>query len=184
MSIVEEVTSASVGDIILVKGTAEGHAHISKKVLSRMLAEKKTAGVYVTINKPFDHVSSQLEKGGVVVDKLFFIDAVTRIVLASPGDAQNCLYTTSPKHLQEISVALSKIAVKNPSVRFLVFDSLSTLLVYNDLASVKKFVHFLVTALRQLRMVGVLFALDKPPSELIEFTEALSDKSVVLGGAE
>ena len=52
-------------------------------------------------------------------------------------------------------------AMKTKEDRFIFFDSLSTLLIYNQSKSVSKFAHFLTGKMREWKIKGVLISLQK-----------------------
>jgi len=55
--------------------------------------------------------------------------------------------------------------MKQKQDRFIFFDSLSTLLVYNQSKSVTKFAHFLTGKMREWKIKGVLISLQKNTDE-------------------
>ena len=64
---------------------------------------------------------------------------------------------------------------------FLFFDSLSTLLLYNETKTVAKFAHFLVTRLRILELDGIVFAVEKDMDrEVIRALAQFCDNMVIL----
>ena len=65
--------------------------------------------------------------------------------------------------------------------KFLFFDSLSTLLLYNDVSVVAKFVHFLSGKMRVWRVKGIIISLRRKIDEdLIEELKGFCDMTLNL----
>lgn len=81
-------------------------------------------------------------------------------------ETQKRISVQSPQSLSEISISISQATrvFSNPK---LIFDSLSTLLVYNQLDVVLKFVHFIVSKARLLNYGTVFIILKDTESEKI-----------------
>lgn len=110
---------------------------------------KGEEGILVTTNKPAANLIEELGKGKVDAGKLFFIDAVSRKSNEDEVDGERVVYVDSPEDLTELDSAISDCAEKlQGKGKFLVVDSLSTLLVYNNEKTLEKFVHSLSGRMR------------------------------------
>ncbi len=139
--------------------------------------------MYATINKPASTIKDEM---GIEARNISFVDAITQLVgtirhggemfmvskrgieeiIASTNDG--CIYVKSPENLTDISTAISEAVDSMASEkRFVLFDSLSTLLLYNDVASVARFAHFLTGRLRMWRAKGVLISVENSSGELV-----------------
>ena len=49
--------------------------------------------------------------------------------------------------------------------KFLFFDSLNTLLIYNEIQTVIKFIHFLASKMRVWKVKGIIISLEKKADE-------------------
>ena len=72
--------------------------------------------------------------------------------------------------MSDISISMDQAVRAIPSdEKFLFFDSLSTLLMYNNVGTVAKFIHFLAGKMRVWKVKGIIVSLRKEKdSELIE----------------
>ena len=119
---------------------------------------KKTC--YVTLNDSSDSIISKLGKDS---KRVCFIDCVTSTV-KKPADREGVIYVSSPRALTEISIALKK-AIDGFKMDFVIFDSISALLVYEKSLSAMKFVHNMVLMLRQGNISTVFIILKEDVSE-------------------
>lgn len=146
-------------------------------ILKCLVNQNKFSGIYVTINRPFDTLTKVMKEEGIDIEKIFFIDCITKMVPASEHfslsskskleKTRNCIFIPSPSRLTEIGLALSEAlaGVENPQNKFLYLDSLSTLLIYNDIDTIVKFVHFLTTRIRLFGIVGIIMCVEKRMDE-------------------
>jgi len=102
-----------------------------------------------------------LEQKGINTKKLFFIDLITSEISEATEKIDNCLFMESPKSLTDLSIALSEAVKSMPGDKFIFLDTLSTLLVYNQLTTVTKFAHFLTSKMRQWDINGLLVSMEK-----------------------
>lgn len=145
--------------ISLVLTNAKKYNETNISLADYMINTKGIPGVYVTLNKPYHTMKKNLEK---VIDlrMLIFIDAITKSTggkIENPGE---CLYLDSIQNLTDLGIAIDQAirAIPNDD-KFIIFDSLSTLLVYSQAGSVSKFIHFLTGKVRALGVSGILLSL-------------------------
>jgi len=133
------------------------------KILKGVIKTKKFSGIYITVNKPYDALIKYLKENKVPADNIFFIDAISKSVSNEIRLTENCLYIPSPSHLTDLGIALTQAleTMKRKEDKFLILDSISTLLVYNDFETVAKFVHFIISRLRVFGLVGLIISVEK-----------------------
>ncbi|MEM2138670.1 MAG: hypothetical protein QXM96_00790 [Candidatus Woesearchaeota archaeon] len=133
---------------------------------------------YITLNKPFTKITSDLGKIGIDKDKFFFVDAITSTVMAPPI-VSNCIFVSSPSALTEISVSFSSL-VQEKNVDLIIFDTISTLIIYQDIGQVIKFAHNLITKARVLGKKTILLTLKEDSETLIKDLNMFVDKVIEL----
>lgn len=169
--------------ISLVLTTAKKYNEANVSLTSYMINTKGIPGVYVTLNKPYRTMKKSLED---VVDlrMLIFIDAITKSTGGKIEKSDECLYLDSMQNLTDLGVAIDQAIRAIPSEdKFLLFDSLSTLLIYSQSGSVSKFIHFLTGKIRALGVNGILLSLVHGEED--EFLSQLSmfcDQTIYLDG--
>ena len=169
--------------ISLVLTSAKKYNDANVALTEYMVNTKGIPGVYVTLNKPYRTMKKNLE-GKVDLRMLIFIDAITKSTGGKINKDDECLYLDTMQNLTDLGVAIDQAIRAIPSEdKFLLFDSLSTLLIYSQVGSVSKFVHFLTGKIRALGVNGVLLSLVHGEED--EFLSQLSmfcDQTIYLNG--
>ncbi len=127
------------------------------KVTKQICTSNKTT-VYVSLNKLYKPLTSKFESAKIDLNKFLFIDGISKSAGQEAPDAKNCLFVHSAGALTELSLNITK-AINTGKFDSLVFDSLSTLLIYNKKEVVIKFVQSLVNKLRNKKITTVFAAL-------------------------
>ena len=137
MNIQDEIKE---NNIVLLVIPNEEYNDILIDTVKKIIDNEKIC--YITLNKGYDASIIFLKKNKIKTDNFFFIDSITQTV-KQQKDTKDCIFTSSPNALTELSVAISKVA-KNQKSKFIIFDSLSTLLIYHKDDIATKFVKSLI----------------------------------------
>ncbi|MBI2657296.1 hypothetical protein HYX08_01225 [Candidatus Woesearchaeota archaeon] len=167
--------------ILLITVDAKSYQKAAIDVVRFLVNEQNTPGVYVTLNKPYEIMQRTLDNNGIDTRLLIFIDAASRV---EPKKVENCLYIGNPEKLSDLSVAMDQAVKALPTdEKFLIFDSLNTLSIFNKPATVARFVHFLTGKIREWKVKGIIITLEKEtePALIDELTQ-FSDARIDLGG--
>mgnify|MGYP001609436750 CR=1 FL=1 len=165
--------------ILLITVGAKNYQKTAVDVV-KFLSEQNIPGVYVTLNKPFEIMQRILADNGVDTRLVIFIDVASRTEAKKVG---NCLYIGNPEKLSDLSVAMDQAVKALPSDRFVIFDSLNTLSIFNKPATMARFIHFLTGKMREWKTKGIIITLEKEtePALLDELTQ-FADFRVDIGG--
>lgn len=138
------------------------------KMVDYLTDASKMEGVIVILNRPYDDYVKFLTRNNIKTDKLFFIDCVTKLSENQPVRDKNVLFMMNPMNLSDIAIAISQLLsnIKNKN-KFLVLDSLSTLLIYHDSNTITQFMHFIASKLRNENVKGVIILLERDMKEQI-----------------
>ncbi len=99
--------------------------------------------VYVNLNELYTSLIRHLKNLNLNLNNFFFVDAITLTSDKTSKKHDNCIFISSPNALIELSLAITQaLNTENPDA--LVFDSLSTLLIYEKDTTVTKFIHSLI----------------------------------------
>src|SRR3990167_446120 len=102
------------------------------------LAGKKC--VYITVGKPYKSISANLEKNSINTSNFLFIDMVTKMVEPDIKKTDKCIYIDSPQNLTDLGILLSNATSSlKPKEGFVLFDSVTILMLHNDPKSINKF---------------------------------------------
>lgn len=113
---------------------------------------------YISLNKPYYHLIKSFEDNKIDINKLFFIDAVTKPSKSDIKRLKNCIFINSISSLTKMSIDITN-ALKSEKFGCLLFDSLSTMLIYHDVNTVTKFVHNLIVTARSFKCTTVFTCL-------------------------
>jgi KaiC/GvpD/RAD55 family RecA-like ATPase len=163
--------------IALAETSGANYQPTNLQILYYLVKVRNLSGIYVTVNKPYNFIKKTMETYNIDSNQVYFIDAISKTSTGQPERIDNVIYVNAPKSLTEISFGLTELVNAKPSLSFLLLDSISTFLLYNDQRSVEKFVHMLVNMLRELDMDGVIVTLDREQDKgLIDQLSVFCDK--------
>ncbi len=150
----------------------------------RSVKKSKTTICYVCLSKPYKDVIDGLKDMGINPDNFFFIDVLTSHY-KEPSPTRNCVFLSSPNNLESIKAAII-MAIEDKNCSVIIFDTISTLLIYEQSFSVVRFTHNLVSEKKQ-ENVKKLFIIIKggniPSNDIDSLTkdlEMFADKKVDL----
>jgi hypothetical protein len=113
-------------------------------------------GIYVTLNKPAKNLKDFFEKNNIKTNDLYFIDCITRS-LGSFHKMPKTQYVFNLKQLHKLEHAITVISKHiGLSEKFLILDSLPILLQHHDKETILKFLRFLSSKMRDLRIKGII----------------------------
>ncbi|HIE34528.1 MAG TPA: hypothetical protein EYP86_05255 [Candidatus Altiarchaeales archaeon] len=148
--------------------------------ISKQLADSYENICYVNMNKLFSALMKSFERKGVNRGKFFFIDAITKSALPDIEDTENCKFVTSASTLQELGMAINN-ELNKEVYNALIFDSLSTLRIYNEEEIVEEFIRYMTARIRLSNCIAVLTCLaGDTDTQLIKNIEMMADKVIHL----
>jgi KaiC/GvpD/RAD55 family RecA-like ATPase len=143
----------------------------------KQLSEKKVC--YITLNKTFDSLMEIFKKKGVNTENLVFIDAISKTIKKTT-EVDNCFFVSSPGALTELSLVISKFLKQE--FDYLIFDSLTNLMIYEKKAPVAKFLSSLINKISATETKSVFYAISvKEQDELIKQCSMFVDRVIDLG---
>lgn len=169
--------------VALVTVSAKTYQEANLEIVSFLVSEQKTPGIYVTLNKPYDAVQRLLTGKKVNLDMVIFIDCITKVP-DNMKRQKNCLFIGSPEKLSDISVAMDQAVKSLPTKeKFVFFDSINTLQLFNKPGTVARFIYFLTGKIREWKIKGIIISMKKGSddsllNELVQFC----DTQIDLGG--
>jgi len=135
---------------------------------------------YVTLNKTHDSLIELFKKNKIKTEDIVFIDAISKTIKSTPEQSEGVYYVSSPGAMTELSLVISKFFRHN--FDYLIFDSLTNLLVYESKAPVAKFVSSLVNKAKESKTKAIFYALSvKEQESLIKESGMFVDKVIELG---
>jgi hypothetical protein len=118
--------------------------------------------VVITTNYPYSVLTKMYAQSGIPVTSVSFIDAVTR---NSVGSAENIpgivRFINNPANLTDLGIAVTEVLKEHSGKVCIMFDSVSTMLIYLSSANISKFIHFVTNKLRLMDVSGIFLAVEK-----------------------
>lgn len=119
--------------------------------------------VIITLNFPYSVLARMYRDDGIALETVSFIDTVTR---NSIGTAQNVpgvvRYVNNPGNMTDLGIALTEVLKELSGKRVCVlYDSVSTMLIYLSSQNISKFIHFVTNKIRLMDISGVFLAVEK-----------------------
>lgn len=167
-------------EVILVIAPNEDVESVNTNILKHFSMEDDFSSVYVTLTKPYKTVENVLQEADVDTSRIFFIDCITKTQAGTATAAENVVFL-EPQALTNISIALSNAVESLPESdnNVLIFDTLSTLMMYNDQETVSKFAHQLSSKIRGWGIKSVMLTLrEEQDDELIENVKGFADRTI------
>jgi len=150
--------------------------------LIKMLVAKDYHVLVITTNQPYDILNKNYEKCGILMEKIFVIDTVTKYALGHDHEpVKTCRFVNNPADLTAIGIAVTESlsGLKEKKVSLL-FDSVNSMLIYISSHNITKFIHFITNRLRLMNFSGIFLAVEKgldPDvlTQLITFVDEVID---------
>jgi len=140
---------------ILLPGN--NYADLVQALFERIYDNTDEFWVYLTVTKPYENLTKQydyLKQSNNVK----FIDCISRAAGISKAD-QNCIFVESPTMLEKISLEIMNQfkEVGDDAKKYLVIDSLSNMIIYNDPEIVTEFFYHILnrTRAKDIHMISL-----------------------------
>jgi len=146
--------------------------------LSLQLSNTYNKIAYISLNKLINPLKRSLQDKGVNLQKIYFIDGITKTAIPVPPEDVNGIFLPAPNDLTKMSIALTKTMQSyDPDV--ILFDSLSTMLIYEDPNVVTQFVYSIINKVHAYGIKVVFTCLDgEKEKQLINNMSLIVDKII------
>jgi len=165
-------------DVVLFVPPPKKYNDFLEEIISLNLKKKNKLGL-VSLDKGYNDLSKELKKKRINTDKILFIDCVSQ----KKGNAEekdNVFYVSSPSAYTQINIA-AKEAMK-AGVENIVFDSLSTILLYGNHPLVFKYIQDLIMFVRHnKKKIFFLLREDDFDKKIVGQLQEIVDKVIALG---
>lgn len=151
----------------------------------KSVRKTKTKICYVCLSKPYADVLEDLKDKGVDTSDFIFVDVLTSHY-KKPEPVKNCIFVPEPADLSAIRTAIKK-AVEEKECSVILFDTISTLLIYQETSSIVKFTHHLLTEEKQENVKKLFIVLkggeipEEENQRLVKDLMMFADKTLDLG---
>jgi len=128
--------------------------------------------LYVSVNKPCNDILKPFEKKRQA-EKFYCIDCISRTFspahtakLEQEKSLSKFYFIDNPHSLTQLGLAITKM-LENKKIKQLLFDSISTLLIYSEEKEVMKFIHHIMSKVRETECKAVFTSLKEDVSSML-----------------
>jgi predicted glycosyltransferase involved in capsule biosynthesis len=140
------------GGAIIFEIFSENYFNANAAVLKGMV-KSWGGGIFISSQRPFKNISMLLKQKGINIKEVFFVDIATALSNEMLEKNKNCIHISKSITVDELTSAvytsfLSKLKSRK---KFIVVDSLTTMVAYNPLfiKMIKRLVDFLIGIARK-----------------------------------
>lgn len=184
-AVVEEsgdISSILPDSTVLLGSESKSTSSLASKVIRRM-DTLGMGGVYVCVSSPSSAILDAMSREGIPCDDIMFIDCVQKAFDPKKIDIRNTVFIENPSFVEEILMEVQRIREKVSSKqKFLIIDSISSLLLYNKPEGVGELVQRLINKARiGGDCVIMIYSRGKDVNPLIQSIQPMMDSHIVVG---
>jgi hypothetical protein len=172
------VAAIQVNQSVGIQVPENRHGDLLEALFESTCRNTHTTWTFVTVSKTYDYLSKTF-KEGTRNTNVKFIDCISRAAGIS-DNSPNCIYIESPAMLEKIILEILNNfkGMKRDLDKYIVIDSLSALMIYNESEIIREFVSLLMNKSRaeNIHVVSILVEEEMDSHKLIQ----LNDKIIVL----
>lgn len=139
-------------------------------------------GVYISSTRPVSDIKIQMEASGISTSEIYFVDSVIYLV-GGKGAEERTVFVESPAMLESIMLKLDwqLKQVKTPT-KFVFFDSINGLAVYNEENLLMEFIHVFTNNMRLRDHYTVLMSVrEQTPTKVDSILKLTCDDVLEVG---
>lgn len=161
MDVEGQLDNLSEGTIVLLEAQAENSMDASYAALDSLINKQGKIGIIVTANRPYANLMSIYQQKGIDVNKILFIDCISKSQGLDLGEGGNVLFLASAEDLTKIALSIDGSISRIQANKFVMIDSLTTLLIHNPPQMLARFMHGVLTKMRMGNTSGIILSIDK-----------------------
>lgn len=169
------------GENFVVNFSIDQHIYnqIPLALLQYFMKKLKFQGLYISLNKPYETICKELKQNNLNNNRIYFIDGVSKET-GKFSNLDNCFCLEDPSSLTEL-LLLTKTLCDEGKIKFILLNSLNTLLLYNDTKTVEKFIRSLINNARKLNIsVIIMSPKEKSKEDILAEITQFCDKEIEL----
>ena len=140
----------------------EGKREFIENYVKNAIKENKTI-LFVLTDKNPEQLKKEMLESKIFFKNFYFVDCYSQQNSGAQKDDDNIKYVSGPLALNELSIAISEFGrdfMKKEADYEILFDSLSTLLIYSNAEAIARFLQVLISKVKQLNG-GITFTLEE-----------------------
>ncbi len=163
--------------VVMLETTSSKIVSISREAL-KILVGKRYTGIILSANKPCSSLISSLRESGIAKEKLFVICSVCGKD-KKDKTPDNVVHVQHSTALTEMAVALGEAMKSIKGKKFVFIDSITSMLIHNESKTLARFIHSILTKMRNQSTNGIIISMDAETEKEIRLEIAqLCDKVI------
>ncbi len=178
-SALNEFFKTGKGKSIMLELDAKSYLEANIKTIKK-LQKKGLSGVYVSIQRPSKNISSLLEKQGIDINKIVFIDVASAVSKESQEKCKGCVHISSELDVDELVKAIYTSLETMKGKKFIFIDSLTTFALHKPISEILRFSDFLMRQVKDRKGIVLILnvAKDLSDKKFIQDVVAHADKTI------
>ena len=185
--IADQLAELPPGSAAALKVHPDAYFHVIKSmdVLSR---NKDIYVIYITSTLPSSSILSVLKMLDIDTDRMYFVDAISRIMTGRVMKSDRIIYVESPTMLENIMLKVEFLSRHDDISKkgaVVVLDSINSMAIHNNPRILSEFLHIFVNSLRGKEFYTAIMAIEEPGSEeIVNLVNFVCDANVIIGEPE
>jgi hypothetical protein len=146
------------GWIILLETKAE-KSFETGLTATQILTKHDYQGIIISASRPYKNLVTIYTQKKISLNKLVIIDCISKSQDADIP-AENAIFLENVSALTNISISVNELINQIQGKKFVLLDSISTMLIYNHPQIFARFIHNILTKIRLKGISGLLLSLD------------------------
>lgn len=164
-SSMEESTTVDLqaGNILYLLLAQPDRLQFMNRALIKHITDTGFSAVIISLNQPAKILLKQYRKDGIDASRIYIVDAVSKFAGGACEPHPHIRYVPNPSNLTDLGIGIIDILRKIPpeEQKCVVFDSVSTLLIYANSGSTSKFIHFIANKLKLEDVSAIFLCMEK-----------------------
>ena len=182
--VAERLTALPESAAVALRMKAADYFDVIRGMLDVFASRRQLESVYITSTVPAQTILNALRVLEIPLDRIWFIDCISQILMASAEKHPHAVFVESPTMLENLMLKVEFLLRKTAERRHLVIlDSVNALSIHNNPKILSEFLHILVNNLRSRNAYTVIFTMQEYETEEIQnMMNLVCDEIVSVGG--
>lgn len=188
-SLIDIIGQKAEGRVVLIDVPSTQFVRINLVLLKGLMEEKGNGGVFISVDRPHQYMVHLLRMHQIEVEKITFIDVISRFSGDRKGGQANVGFVDGPFHIDTLPTALEDWTINSATESldlndcgFVMIDNISALQIYNRNPAVELFINNFIMAVKSSSNMLVPMVMDRQRSQsLYSSTQRLSDMEIKVG---
>ena len=184
LDIAERLSAMPESSAVAMQINVNSYFDVLRGIMSNFARAKNLEVIYITITIPSHSIMSALSVLEIDMEDVYFVDAISRIMMGPTSKSKHVLYVESPTMLENIMLKVEYLTQRKGGKdrgKVVVLDSINSLAIHNNNKILSEFLHVLVNNLRSKNAYTIILSVDEQQSEeLMNMTNFVCDDTIIV----